>query len=74
MKSNKIEINTPFIKLDSFLKFAAISQTGGHSKLMIENGEVLVDGVVCLQRGKKLYNNMVVTVNNENFEVVGIEG
>ena len=55
MKTETIQITTPFIKLDSLLKLAGIAETGGQAKVSIQNGEVLVNGEPCLQRGKKLY-------------------
>ena len=51
----KITINTDFIKLDSFLKLAALVGTGGEAKYVIQEGMVLVNGEVCTMRGKKLY-------------------
>ena len=50
----EISIYTEFIKLDSFLKLAGIAGTGGHAKILIQEGEVLVNGEVCTMRGKKL--------------------
>jgi ribosome-associated protein len=46
--------DTPFIRLDSFLKLCDAVQTGGHAKLIIQNGEVRVNGEICTQRGRKL--------------------
>lgn len=53
MKTVKIE--TPFIKLDSLLKLADLVSSGGEAKMLIQDGQVLVNGEVCTQRGKKLY-------------------
>lgn len=61
----EIKVNPPFIKLEQFLKFGNIAETGGMAKLMISDGIVAVNGEVCLMRGKKLYNNDVVQVNFE---------
>ncbi len=47
-------ITTDFIRLDAFLKFSDIAQTGGHAKILVTEGEVKVNGEVCEQRGKKL--------------------
>lgn len=47
-------INSDYIKLDGALKKAGFVSTGGHAKNVIQNGEVKVNGEVCLQRGKKL--------------------
>lgn len=54
MKSEKIIINEEFIKLDSLIKFSGICATGGEAKLLIQNGQVLVNGEVCTMRGKKM--------------------
>ncbi len=48
------KIDTDFIRLDSFLKMCDAVQTGGHAKIVIQEGEVWVNGEVCTQRGKKL--------------------
>lgn len=48
------KIDTDFIRLDSFLKMCDAVQTGGHAKIVIQEGEVRVNGEVCTQRGKKL--------------------
>ena len=53
-KEKTIQIDTPFIRLDSALKLADAVQSGGHAKIIIQNGEVTVNGEVCEQRGKKL--------------------
>lgn len=52
--TNEIKINTEFIRLDSFLKICNAVQSGGHAKIVIQNGDVKVNGEVCTLRGKKL--------------------
>lgn len=74
MTFNKIKINTEFIKLDSFLKFSGIAQTGGHGKILVEDGLVKVNGETCTARGKKLYPGDKVEVQGEGFQVVSFEG
>ena len=36
------------------MKLAGLVSTGGHAKTVIQNGEVKVNGEICLARGKKL--------------------
>ena len=50
----KITITTEFIKLQDLLKFANLVETGGEAKERIQEGEAMVNGEVCTQRGKKL--------------------
>ena len=66
----EISIYTEFIKLDSFLKLAGIAGTGGHAKILIQEGEVLVNGEVCTMRGKKLFKGDKVSFEGETFKIV----
>lgn len=49
-----ITITTEFIKLQDLLKLANLVGTGGEAKIVIQNGDVLVNGEVCTMRGKKI--------------------
>lgn len=55
MESEKLAIETPFIRLDSFLKLCGAFETGGQAKTAIQSGKVKVNGETCLMRGKKLF-------------------
>ncbi len=43
-QEKEIYIDTDFIKLDSALKLCDIAQTGGHAKILINEGEIFVNG------------------------------
>jgi ribosome-associated protein len=47
-------ITGEYIKLDSFLKAVNAVGSGGEGKLIIGEGQVLVNGAVELRRGRKL--------------------
>lgn len=49
-----IKIRTEFIKLDALLKFASLVSSGGEAKMLIQDGQILVNGEVCTMRGKKI--------------------
>ena len=49
-----VEITTEYIKLQDAMKLANEASTGGEAKLMIQEGQILVNGEICLMRGKKL--------------------
>lgn len=66
---SQIAISTEFIKLDSFLKFASAVSSGGEAKILIAEGEVLVNGEVCTMRGKKIRPGDTVSIGGETFEV-----
>jgi ribosome-associated protein len=65
----KIKINTEFIRLDALLKLAGLCETGGHAKQLILDGQVLVDGEVCLQRGRKIRPDMCVQIGQQQLTV-----
>ncbi len=65
----KINIQTDFIKLDSFLKFSGAAADGGEAKSLIAAGQVKVNGEACLMRGKKLYEGDRVAVDGAEYEV-----
>ena len=66
----EIAIRTEFIKLDSFLKFAGVTDTGGQAKEAVLEGLVLVNGEVCTMRGKKIRPGDVVEIDDLELHVV----
>jgi ribosome-associated protein len=58
-----------FIKLDSFLKWQNLVETGGQAKLVIQNGEVRVNNKVETRRGRKLVNGDKVTLGGRTIVV-----
>ncbi|MCP2728416.1 RNA-binding S4 domain-containing protein [Limnofasciculus baicalensis] len=60
---------TKTIKLDQFLKWIGIASTGGEAKVMIQNGEVQVNGATETRRGRKLGSGDAVMVQGETYNV-----
>jgi ribosome-associated protein len=58
-----------YIKLDSFLKWQGLVDTGGQAKVAIQNGEVKVNGAVETRRGRKLVNGDKVTYQRKTLIV-----
>lgn len=63
-------IKTEYIKLDSLLKFAGLTDTGGFAKELIQNGAVSVNGEVCTMRGKKIRSGDEVSVEKFIIKVL----
>jgi ribosome-associated protein len=55
--------------LGQALKVASIVGSGGEAKVLIQAGEVLVNGEVETRRGRKLHQGDVVEVGDERLEV-----
>lgn len=64
-----IKLRDEFIKLGQALKAANLVDSGVEAKMVIQDGEVLVNGEVCTQRGKKLYNGDTVTFANQTIKI-----
>ena len=64
-----IIITTEFIKLQDLLKFANVVSTGGEAKIIIQDGEVKVNGEVCTMRGKKIRPGDLVELGDVQLTV-----
>ena len=64
-----IIITTEFIKLQDLLKFANVVCTGGEAKIIIQEGEVKVNGEVCTMRGKKIRPGDLVELGDVQLTV-----
>ncbi|WP_395150298.1 RNA-binding S4 domain-containing protein [uncultured Allofournierella sp.] len=67
----QIHIHTEYIKLDALLKLAGLVETGGEAKVLIQDGQVQVNGEVCLMRGKKLRPGDQVTLDGRTVAIGG---
>lgn len=57
------------IKLDQFLKLVGVAPTGGQAKLMIQGGDVSVNGTLETRRGRKLVSGDSVIAEGQTFKV-----
>ena len=64
-----ITITTEYIKLQDLLKLAAVTATGGEAKILIQEGQVLVNGEVCTMRGKKCRAGDTVELEGQTVQV-----
>ncbi|WP_066634404.1 RNA-binding S4 domain-containing protein [Desulfolucianica intricata] len=67
-----VEVSGP-IKLDQFLKWANIASTGGHAKILIQTGNVKVNGAVELRRGRVLKKDDQVQIDDQSVYRVFIK-
>ena len=66
---NQIKIKDEYIKLGQALKLAGMVGSGVEAKIMIQDGQVLVNGEVELQRGKKLHPGDIFSFNGEEAQI-----
>lgn len=66
-----IRIKDDFIKLGQALKLAGLVESGVEAKIVIQDGQVKVNGQTETQRGKKLVNGDIVDFDGNQFKVEG---
>ena len=67
--SNQSSNPEPYIKLDQFLKWQGIAQTGGEAKIIIKERKVMVNDSLETRRGRKLRTGDFVTVDGQKYRV-----
>ena len=65
----KVIIRDDFIKLGQAMKLAGMVGSGVDAKMLIQDGQVEVNGEVEYQRGKKLHEGYVITFNGESVQI-----
>lgn len=63
----EIILRDDFIKLGQAIKAVGLVESGVEAKIVIQDGEVKVNGVVETQRGKKLFGGEVVEYNGSSI-------
>ena len=69
MAQSDLENSATTIKLDQFLKWSGLVQTGGEAKMLIQSGEVRVNGAQETRRGRKLMAGDRVSVYGDTLTV-----
>ena len=67
---NRVLIRDEYIRLCDALKLCGEAETGGMAKLMILEGDVTVNGEVCLMKGKKLYPGDCFSFDGMDYMIV----
>lgn len=65
----KIKLRDEFIKLGQALKAVGFVESGAEAKEVIVDGLVKVNGEVCTQRGKKLYEDDIVEFEDSTIKI-----
>ena len=65
----KVKISTEFIKLDQFIKWLAVVDSGSEAKEIILDGKVKVNDEVETRRGRKIYPEYKVEIFDKTYIV-----
>ena len=64
-----IKVRDDFIKLGQAIKAAGLVESGVEAKEVLQGGQVLVNGQVETQRGKKLIGGEIISFNVEEVKI-----
>lgn len=67
---DSIKIRDDYIKLGQAMKLAGLVNEGVEAKYAVIEGEVKVNGEVCIQRGKKLISGDEFTYRGKTVKVL----
>ena len=67
LKREKIKIETDYITLGQFLKFASVIESGSLAKSFLLEHKILVNNENENRRGKKLRENDLIDIDNSMF-------
>ena len=65
-----IKLRDEYIKLGQALKAAGLVSSGVDAKMVIQDGQVTLNGQTELQRGKKLYDGDIVTFQGQQVKII----
>ena len=66
---NEPELPPEPLRLDQFLKLSGLTGTGGQAKILIQSGEIRVNGTIELRRRRKLRAGDLVEFDGERYPV-----
>lgn len=65
-----VKLRDEYIKLGQAVKAAGLVSSGLEAKIVIQDGQVLVNGNTELQRGKKLYGGEVIEFKGQQVKII----
>ena len=66
----KLKEGQSYIQLNNLLQVMGLAQTGGHAKILIQNEEVLVNGIVETRIRKKLIKQDLIEIGGALIKII----
>lgn len=66
----EFKLTTEYIELVKLLKLLRIAQTGGHAKIIVENGEVTRNGAPEYRKRAKLVKGDIIEVMGATIKLI----
>jgi len=65
----RVDIEGEYIRLDSLLKYVNLVGSGGEAKILIQEGNVFLNGEVCTARGKKIRHGDLIRFDKSVYKI-----
>lgn len=65
-----IPIDKPPIRLGQFLKLADLAQDGVEAKILIQQGEIFVNGHIEYRRGRQLHEGDIIEYGEKQLQLI----
>ena len=66
----EFQLSTEYIELVKLLKLLRFAQTGGHAKIIVEDGEVIRNGEPEFRKRAKLVKGDVLEIMGETIKII----
>jgi S4 domain protein YaaA len=66
----EVKIKTEYITLGQLIKYLSLVGSGGEVKFFIMESHILLNEEPENRRGKKIYPNDVVEINNQTYRII----
>lgn len=66
----EFKLKSEYIELVKLLKLIGIAETGGHAKILVENGEIIRNGEPEFRKRAKLISGDTIQVFEETIQII----
>lgn len=66
----EFRLKSEYIELVKLLKLLGIAETGGHAKIMVQEGEIFLNGTQEFRKRAKLRHGDKITVLGETIHII----
>lgn len=70
MEAIDFQLNGEFIELIQLLKATGIAETGGHAKMIVENGLITRNGEIELRKRAKLISGDIIVLDDIEITII----
>jgi ribosome-associated protein len=67
----EFQLSSAHIELIKLLKLKRLAQTGGHARILVEEGEVQVNGEVEFRKRRNLVDGDLVECDGKSIRIIG---